>query len=100
VARAHVTAGGRSSESVNTLGEAFVVRRVKAGEYRIRFPGLADTTRLRSTVSVKAGPQTAAVAGWSPNGQLVVLLFDRQTGQPVSRDFTIAVSGPPLPATR
>jgi len=86
--------------TVNKLGEAFVVRRTKTGEYRISFPGLSDRARLRSTVSVKAGSKTAAVAGWSPNGTLVVLLFDRKSGQPVSGDFTIAVSGPPLPPTR
>jgi len=75
------------------------VRRAKEGEYRVRFPGLSETARAKTAISVNAGRATAAVAGWSPNGQLVVLLFDRKTGQPVSRRFVIAVSGPPLPKT-
>ena len=98
--RATVKPNGNASQTVNRLGQDAVVRRTGPGEYRIRFPGLTDASRARSAVSVSAGGATAAVAGWAPNGTLVVLLFDRKTGEPVSRRFTFGVSVPELPPTR
>ena len=101
LAHARVGADASTTATVNRLGEDFVVRRTRRGEYRLRFPGLSAAARRRSVISVDAGPATAAVAGWAPNGTLVVLLFDRKTGEPASRRFTFGVSGPEttLPGT-
>ncbi len=97
--RARVQADGTATQTVNR-GQEAVVRRTATGRYRIRFPGMSDASRQRSSVSVGAGPATAAVAGWGPDGALDVLLFDRKTGEPVSHRFTFGVSVPTLPPTR
>ena len=101
LARALVRRDGSTALALNRLDEPFVVRRTAEGEYHITFPGLSDTARHRSAVSVKTDPSTSPVAGWAPDGSLVVLLFDKKTGQPTSRAFTFGVSGPEptLPGT-
>ncbi len=97
--RARVQANGSATQTVNR-GQEAVVRRTATGQYRIRFPGMSDASRQRSSISASAGPATAAVAGWDPNGSLVVLLFDRKTGEPISHRFVFGVSVPTLPPTR
>ena len=102
VARGHVRPDGSTAQTVNRLDEPFVVRRTAAGEYHITFPGLTDAARRRSAISVRTDPSTTPVAGWAANGSLVVLLFDKKTGEPASRAFVFGVSVPEasLPGTR
>jgi hypothetical protein len=102
IARGHVRPDGTAAQTVNRLSEPFVVRRTAAGEYHISFPGLSDAARRRSAISVRADSSTTPVAGWAANGALVVLLFDKKTGEPKSRAFVVGVSVPEatLPGTR
>jgi hypothetical protein len=92
--RGIVTGTGQLAVVQNRLGGAVTVSPVSPGVYRIELSDLSAEARRKSVVRVSAGPRTTAVGGWSADGQLVVLVSDKQTGAPAKRPFSFVVLGP------
>jgi hypothetical protein len=92
--RGTVSGGGALAHLENRLGGGVTVRRVSPGVYRIALSSLSGAERRHSVVRVSAGSRTTVVGGWSADGQVVVLISDRQTGRPADRRFAFVVVGP------